>query len=519
MKSFSLLDNLAARNVAGPDVPAIINADGNALSHAKMLQRIRVIARGFTAAGLQPGDRVLFAVRPDAEGIVLIVGICAAGGVPIPMDPTMGPALFRSRMELLSPGWVVAKSVLYAASASRWGARFLGWRGIRMPPITDVKHAKFVHVGPAWPGTPAGLSLVALEELGEESSDLIDIDLRDDAAAFIVFTSGTTGAPKAVVHSRRSMQSAFESIGSMMNAGSGDVVYARELHLILPALFAGSTVVVPRRAGFSAKHAIRNLRKYSVTHLFGVATELQEMVDYLHSRKQKMPDALREIWIGAAPAHASFLQELQTVLARDTQVWCIYGMTEILPVARVSLAEKLRYEGEGDLVGECVPGVTARVSTDRELTLRGPNLFTGYFGEASCAEHATGDLARVDKGRIVLLGRRKDMIIRGRFNIYPELYEATIERIDGVRRCAMVGFYDNAIADERVVLAVEENAGVGALELEKRLWSELRNGPFSIDSAALPDSILIMALPVAGRSSKVDKMRLREYVQRRTLCG
>ena len=194
-------------------------------------------------------------------------------------------------------------------------------------------------------------------------------------------------------------------------------------------------------------------------------------------------------------------------------------MTEILPVARVSLSEKVRYEGEGDLVGECVPGVSAHISSDGELVLRGPNLFSGYFGEPPSAEHGTGDLARLHEGRIVLLGRRKDMIIRGQFNIYPELYETTIDRIDGVRRCAMVGFYDDAVADERVVLAVEPNAGVDASSLEERLGRELRSGPCSIDAAALPDVILVMVLPVVGRSSKVDKNSLREFAQRKTLCA
>lgn len=519
MTSFSVLEKLTTRNVPGPDVPAIIDTNGNTISHGEMLRRIRAIARGFSAAGLRPGDKVLFAVRSDADATLLKIAICEAGGVLVPLDPTMGPALFRSRMQMLSPRWVVAESVLYLLSANRWIARLLAWRGMKLPPIEEVKAANFVHVGPAWPGIPVGLSLSALEQLGEESGNPKRSSLHDEAPTIIVFTSGTTGTPKAVVHSRRSMQGVFHSIGSLLDAGSGDVIYARELHLILPALFAGSAVVVPYRSGFPVKRFIRELKRRRVTHFFGVAAELQEIVDYLCPRKQTLPQSLREIWIGAAPVHAAFLQEVQTILARDTQVWCVYGMTEILPVARVSLAEKLRYEGDGDLVGECVPGVSARVSMDGELIVRGPNLFSGYFGEPSCAEHATGDLARLDMGRIVLLGRRKDMIVRGRFNIYPELYEPTIDRIEGVRRCAMIGFYDDAVSDERVVLAVEPDAGVDAGAIEKRLWRELRNGPFSIDSAALPDDILLMALPLAGRSGKVDKLRLREYARQRTLCA
>lgn len=515
MKSFSVLEELAARADAKPDTPAITDASGNVLAHGRLQQKIRAIARGFTAAGLQPGDRVLYAVRPSAVSVLLMTGILEAGGVVVPMTSTMGPALFKSRLELLSPKWVVAESVLYLASTSRWIQHLLHRRGITLPPIADVNVANFVHVGRAWPGMPPGWSVAALEELGEQSGDSPSVALQEDATAIIVFTSGTTGDPKAVVHSRRSMQGALESIGSLMDAGIGDVIYARELHLILPALFAGSTVVIPRISRFSARRTLRNLQKFRVTHFFGVAAELQELVDYLRTRHQELPRSLREIWIGAAPVHTAFLQEFQSVLAEDTQVWCVYGMTEILPVARVSLDEKLQYAGDGDLVGECVPGVTAHISTDGELIVSGSNLFSGYIGEPPCVEHATGDLACLDNGRIVLLGRRKDMIIRGRFNIYPELYEATIDRIDGVRRCAMVGVYNAEVADERVVLAIEANAGVDGATLETRLWSELQSGPYSIDSAALPDHILIMALPLAGRSSKVDKASLRDYAQQK----
>ena len=514
----SLLEKLVMQSANERDAPSIIDTAGRVLSRQEILHEVNVVARGFMAAGLQPGERVLFAVRPDAGAILLMLGILEAGGVLVPMDSTMGPELFKSRMDLLAPQWVVAESLLYSASSSSWIVRLLDRRGIKLPPLAEIKGAKFVRVGRNWPGVPPSLSLEELKKLGTASGDSMRVAINDNAAAIIVFTSGTTGAPKAVVHTRRSLRNIFDTVESLLNTSNGDVIYARELHLILPTLFVGSMVVVPNRSGFSAKHTLKDLKKFSITHIFGVPAEFQQLIDYLVTHRQKLPSSLREIWIGAAPVHAAFLKNLQTVIVSDANICCVYGMTEILPVARVSLAEKVKYEGEGDLVGECIAGVSARVSANGELLLRGPNLFFGYFGEPACTEHATGDLACLQEGRIVLLGRRKDMIIRRQFNIYPELYESTIERIAGVRRCAMVGIYDEVMADERIVLAVEPGADVDAATLEKRLRQELRSGPFSIDSAALPDDILVMELPVAGRSSKVDKNSIREFAQRATSC-
>jgi acyl-CoA synthetase (AMP-forming)/AMP-acid ligase II len=152
--------------------------------------------------------------------------------------------------------------------------------------------------------------------------------------------------------------------------------------------------------------------------------------------------------------------------------------------------------------------------------LRGPNLCAGDLaaleaGAPPIVEHRTGDLARVDPdGRLVLLGRAKDMIIRGRHNVYPALHEAAAERVPGVRRCAMVGVWDDARADERVVLVVEPAAPVGAPAareaLAARVRRALREGPARVDDAAQPDLVLVVdRLPEAGRSRKVDREAVR----------
>jgi acyl-CoA synthetase (AMP-forming)/AMP-acid ligase II len=150
--------------------------------------------------------------------------------------------------------------------------------------------------------------------------------------------------------------------------------------------------------------------------------------------------------------------------------------------------------------------VSARVDERGELHVSGPNMARGYAGGPEFTEHATGDLARLSGGRIVLVGRSKDMIIRGSTNIYPGLYEPAVAALPGVAAALMVGVPDE-IGDERVVLALvpAPDAGPG---LAGRVRAAL---PSLIDAAALPDEVVVLdALPVAGRTRKPDRRAVRE---------
>jgi acyl-CoA synthetase (AMP-forming)/AMP-acid ligase II len=234
----------------------------------------------------------------------------------------------------------------------------------------------------------------------------------------------------------------------------------------------------------------------------------------LAARRARLPANLHTLLFGAAPVGRPFLARCESILAPQTTAWAVYAMTEMLPVSVTPLAEKRGYDGDGDLIGAPFPGVRAAIE-DGELVLMGPNLCRGYLDEPAMTIHQTGDLARIDAdGRIVLLGRKKEMLIRGHTNIYPALVEERVDRIAGVRASALVGRYDAERSDEWVVLVVEPFDGLDEAELRTRLARELRAGPHSIDAAAYPDEIVFAPLPRAGRSHKVDRRALAALVER-----
>jgi acyl-CoA synthetase (AMP-forming)/AMP-acid ligase II len=284
----------------------------------------------------------------------------------------------------------------------------------------------------------------------------------------------------------------------------------------------------------------------AATHVFLVPSQMAPILDAVEAGQLEWPAALKTVMLGAAPVLAPFLEGATRLLPR-VDFHCIYGMTEVLPIAIAGGREKPEFAsgrtaefrtaggaGEGDYLGEPLPGVQIRVAQDHELMASGPNMCLGYFGEDRMDEHATGDLVRMDhgpdgpdhspegpdgsrRGRLVMLGRKKDMIIRGKTNIYPGLYEPVIAGIEGVAQAVLIGIPDS-IGDEAVWLAVEPRQGYGHEAVLRTLRRQL---PLLIDETALPDRIEVMAkLPAVGRHRKPDRLALRAlFADRETSAG
>jgi acyl-CoA synthetase (AMP-forming)/AMP-acid ligase II len=506
--------------IALTETGTLSGRDGRRVTAGALRAHVLALAAGLTEAGLVAGDRVLFAVPPGIEAVALILAIVAAGGVVVAADPAMGDDVFRSRMELVAPRWVIAPSIALTLTRRDAVRRLAGRAGLALPPLAQVGGATFVRVGPPLPGS-AALDARALTRRGRAApAREAGRPAAPHAPAFMAFTSGTTGAPRVVVHTQASLAASLDVLAAAAGLRPHDVAYSRDLHLLLPALLAGGSGVIPRHEGYrpsGARRALGDLRRHGVTVLALTPGALQALAGAARRAGTTLAPSVRHVLLGAAPVSPEALRRTRDVLPSHATVTCVYAMTELLPVAYVSPEEKLAHTGPGDLVGRTFPGVEARLAPDGELVLRGPHQCAGYLGEPPLTEIATGDLARLDdRGRLVLLGRKKDMIIRRDKNIYPALYEPTIERIPGVARCALVGVYGDRLADEQVVLVLEaEEPRADPAALAGRVRAALRHGPGRIDADALPDAVVVAPLPLVGRSRKVDRAALRALARER----
>jgi len=480
------------------------------LTYGQLRDRIHGVAAGLGQRGLEPGDRVLFSVRPGLHGIVLALGIIAAGGTVVFADPGAGQAMFRARAGLAEPKWVAAESLLYAASAGPLRS-FARRRGLELADYaTVVPDARHIYAGPWLPGvprhsirasslSPRGSSLSPRgSSLSPRRSSLSRSHHRNpQAEALIIFTSGTTAHPKAVVHSRRSLGTGLADFAHHVGFEAGERVLTDQLMVGIPALISGAHWVLPPAGldpGASPARYLDLLPGADV--LFAVPAALDAMLRMLEREPAKTP-TLRALLIGGAPVLRPLLQRARAQLP-NTTIRAIYGMTEILPVAIADGDEKLAFTGVGDYVGEIMPTISARFDAG-ELVLSGAGL-ASYLGQPPQSELHTGDLGRIEERRLVLGGRSKDMFIRGTTNVYPGLYEPVIAGITGVREAALVGVPD-AIGDDSLVLVVVLD-GITIENVRLAL-------PGLIDAAVLPDRIVAMdSLPRAGRSSKLDRAAL-----------
>ncbi|MEU6996815.1 class I adenylate-forming enzyme family protein [Nonomuraea sp. NPDC046570] len=489
-----------------PRGTAIVDPRGAELSFGDLRERVLRIRDRLSAAGLSRGDGVLYAVRPSPEAVAIALGVVAAGGVLVLADPGLAPGVLESRLRLARPRWVVAESALYALTAMPPLRALARRRGVLLPDLRDplpglaFRHAYTGRWAPGVPrdavrlsgtGARPGGTVVELDRAARRANGEGEPDVLDDPAA-VIFTSGTTAHPRAVVHTRGSLAAGLEMFRDRFPVGPGDVVHSDGLMLGLPALTGGATWSMPGKP--------EAISQRDVTHLFCVPVDV--------TRLGPLPRSLRHLLLGSAPAPPAVLRAALAA-APGAEVLSVYAMTEALPIALATAQEKLDHL-EGDLLGAPLPGVGVRVAGDGELLVSGPHLARGYLGEPPFTEVATGDLARLDSGgRLVLLGRKKDMILRAGYNIYPSLYEPGIAALPGVADAALVGLTDPESGDEEVVLALVPGDGFQEKEVRLRL-------PELVDAGALPQRVEVLAeFPRSGRARKLDRAALRAVLTRR----
>ncbi|MFI9202320.1 AMP-binding protein [Streptomyces sp. NPDC053048] len=446
-------------------------------------------AAALHARGLRAGDTLGVAVRPRPRALAVLLAADRLRLRAAVLDPGAGPDVLRARLALARPSLVLADATAQAVAG--WARPLARRAHLALPDLAAL--GPVATLGPRLPGCAPALDLAT-------SRTALPARTDDDADAVVVFTSGTTSRPRAVVHTRSSLAAGMEAVTGLVAPRPHRPVLGGTFFVLVPSLAQGAPVALPARSPRVLARQLARLRPQA-TYL----TPPQ-----LRAALTAGARFTGSVWTGSAPASAELLTRVRQAGAE--RAWGVYALTELFPAAAVEQAEKAAFTGDGDLVGAPLPAVAARVDDTGELLLSSPAARHRYLGEDPDPWIPTGDRARLENGRLVLEGRRKDMVLRGAENIYPGLYEPALH-VPGVELAVLVGV-PGEDGDERLAALVQPRPGTDHRALRAALA-----GPLARMGAARPDAVLLADIPLSGRSRKPDRAAAARLATARLAAG
>lgn len=474
----------------------------------ELLIKAKHLASQLAKQGMQRDDMTVIAISPGVDFITMMYATIMLRAKVAIIDPEMGKELYQVKFAQLQPKWAFVDTRLLFLQEHpllRYAYFELAKKPFYFP---KYKGLNIIGCGP-W--LPLLQKYIRIKKLFKAPYQ--DIQLTADVnnhEYLITYTSGTVQEPKGVMHSLNALNESIGLLIKLINNKPDDIMATYLPHFALMGIAAQLPIFL-YNASLSIEKKLKFFDVNKITILFGPPSDFMPMIKYCEKNHCKLPASFRHILLGSAPVHQSFLKRLAAVCPADIRLTITYGMTEHLLISTADGMEKMNYNGSGDLVGKPVEGVEIKIADDGELMVKSNQLYSKYFHLNDRDEyHASGDLTRTDKnGNILLLGRKKEMIIRSNTNIYPALYEGTIKKIPGIDEAALVGVYNLEKEDEDVFLAVETSREM----TKKYVMDKISYGEFQIEKNALPDQIYFMKIPRKGRQHKIDRTKIIELIK------
>jgi acyl-CoA synthetase (AMP-forming)/AMP-acid ligase II len=528
------------------------------LSYADLAAQARTMTRALMASGVQPGDRVAIWLPNTVHWLVAALGTHGAGASLVPMntrytgyeaadvlrrtgarvlflpDRFLGQDYLAALMQAV-PG--ASAPGAFTSGASAPGASAPGPVGgldqltlaVRVP--VEAGDQEQVNGGEAAP--PPGVVswehlLARAIQTSEESARARAAQVQADDVADIIFTSGTTGAPKGAVSTHRQTIAVAAAWAERAQATDRDVymIIAPFFHTFgykagwVVALLCGAAIVP--QLTFSIDRVLEQIERERVTMLPGPPTIFQELLAHPR-RDQHDLSSLRLVVTGAAMVPVALIERMWTELAIET-ILTAYGLTEAVVVTMC-----LPGDDAQTISGTCgcaaadfeiriagADGQQLGPGDDGEVQLRGPNVMVGYLDDPEATRAAiepdgwlhTGDIGHLDeRGYLTITDRLKDMFTVGGFNVYPAEVENAIMRLDSVIDCAVVGKPDERLGEVGLAFVVTRpGSGLSTQDVIAHCRERLAN--FKV-----PREVVFVGQLPRNAGGKVLKRELREQAR------
>ncbi|MHB8074763.1 class I adenylate-forming enzyme family protein [Desulfosporosinus fructosivorans] len=484
-----------------PDREAIF--DGlRRMSYGELKRESQQLAAALSQLDLQKGDKVLSFLPNWHEFIVLFFALAKRGAVLIPCNIACEKEEINDRLQRIQPKavFVASRSQLTCLQADEDSYAIISVR------FKEEGYQSFSEL---------------LEAGRNKAVKPVEIDPYEDVFV-IMFTSGSTGCPKGVELTYENLFHSAKNIGYRLESTDQDTflvplpcchMFGIVTGLLLPFYFGGKTVLMNK---FSPAKALALIEQEKVTVIYGVPTMfIQELQEY----RQNMTDvnSLRTGIIAGANCDENVIRQICSEFNCDIMV--AYGSTESVAVSMTTFQDDINIRSQ--TVGRPYDGVVVKVVDDYEKTVKpgavgelvckGYGVMKGYYLMPSETTQVlnengwlhTGDLATVDQqGYIRIIGRKKNMIIRGGYNIYPAEVEKIYYAHPTVLEVCVLGVPHEELGEQTwAYIQLKENSQ----ETEESLRDYVKG---KISKYKIPDRVIVLDIMPKLTNGKIDKKAL-----------
>ncbi len=504
--SLTIASILAESAVRHADRTAVVLGDLR-LTYAQLWAHAKQYAAVLRENGVGPGDKVALLLPNTPHFPLAYFGTLALGGVAVPVHALLKAEEIQYVLE--DSG---AKALVCAAPLLGEGAKGAELAGVPVLAVMDGGDATLTRID------TLALSATPIEAL---------VPREADDTAVILYTSGTTGTPKgAEITHLNVMMNVVASAMTSFDINADDVVLGclplfhtfGQTCCMNTAFYVGASVVLLPR--FDGAQALELLTKEKCTIFMGVPTMYIGLLEAAKTSEHR--PTLKSALSGGAALPVPVLEQFAEVFG--TQVLEGYGLTETSPVATFN---QVGLEPKPGTVGKQIWGVeveVAKAEVDEtiellptgelgEIVVRGHNVFKGYLNKPEATAAAivdgwfrTGDLGTKDAdGYVSIVDRKKDMVIRGGYNVYPREVEEALLRHPAVGQVAVFALPDPQYGEEVSAAVVLDPAGGEVTAEELSAWAKSKLAAYKY-----PRRIFFVDGFPLGPSGKVLKRELQE---------